>query len=90
MNTNYQKEFDAIIRKAQREILSKAIDAIVERNSRILKILNQGRPIYEQALGERFSRIYELRRMLWMKMEENDKDTALLWDMIQELHKEEG
>lgn len=84
MRRNYQSEIDAIIKQAQRDIMYKAMDAIQERNNRIMKLLDQGRPIFEQAYGERFGRLYDQRRLLWMKMEENSKAIATVWDILQE------
>lgn len=89
MKRNYQSEIAAIIKQAQREIMYKAMDAIQKRNNRILKLLEQGRPILEQTKGERFERLYELRRHLWMKMEENSKSTADIWNTIQEFCEKE-
>lgn len=85
MKKNYQNEIAAIIKQAQRDIMYKAMDAIQERNSQIMKLLDQGRPILEQAYGERFGRLYDQRRLLWMKMEENSKAIAAVWDVLQEI-----
>lgn len=84
MRKNYEKEMAAIIKQAQRDILYKAMDAIQERNNRIMKLLDHGRPIYEQAYGERFGRLYDQRRLLWMKMGENSKAIADVWNILQE------
>lgn len=84
MRRNYQSEIAAIIKQAQRDILYKTMDTIQERNNRIMKLLDQGRPILEQAYGERFGRIYDQRRLLWMKMEENSKAIAAVWDILHE------
>lgn len=81
MNNNYQKEMAAILQMAQRDIMYKAIDAVQERNNQIMKLLNNGREILEQAIGDRFVRIYEQRRKLWMKMDENSKTIGKLWDI---------
>lgn len=90
MRRNYQSEIAAIIKQAQRDIMYKAMDAIQERNSRIMKLLDQGRPIFEQASGERFGRLYDQRRLLWMKMEENSKAIAAVWDVLQEICENDG
>ena len=82
MNNNYQYEKAAILQKAQRDIIYKAIDAIAERNSQMQKLLENGRGIFEHAQGDRFSRIYEQRGKLWMKMEENSKAIGILWDTL--------
>lgn len=83
MNNNYQNEITAIIQQAQRDIIYKGMDEVQERNSQMLKLLENGRVIFEHALGDRFRRIYEQRSKLWMKMEENSKTLGILWDTLQ-------
>ncbi len=72
----------AILQKAQRDIIYKAIDAVQERNDQMWKLLNHGHGIFQQAMGDRFSKIYALRQKLWMKMEENRKTMGILWDIV--------
>lgn len=84
MKKNYQNEIAAIIKQAQRDIMYKAMDAIQERNNRIMKLLHNGMPILEQAYGERWVHLYDKRRLLHMKMEENSKAIAAVWDILQE------
>ena len=83
MNNNYQNEITAIIQQAQRDIIYKAMDAIQVRNNQMMILLEGGRGIFEQATGDRFSKIYEQRRKIWMKMEENSKSINTLWDIVQ-------
>lgn len=82
MNNNYQNEMAAILQKAQRDIIYKAIDAVQERNDQMWKLLNNGSGIFQQVMGDRFSKIYDLRQKLWMKMEENRKTMGKLWDIV--------
>lgn len=72
----------AILQKAQRDIMYKAMDAIQERNDQITKLLENGRVIFEQATGDRFSEIYAMRQKLWMKMDENRKSIDTLWNIV--------
>lgn len=81
MNNNYQNEITAIIQQAQREIIYKAMDAIQERNSQMQKLLDNGRGIYEHAIGKSFGKLYAQREKLWLKMEENSKSINTLWDI---------
>lgn len=81
MNNNYQNEFTAIIQQAQRDIIYKAMDAIQVRNNQMMILLEGGRGIFEQATGDRFSKIYEQRRKIWMKMDENRKTIDTLWNI---------
>ena len=82
MNNNYQNEMAAILQKAQRDIMYKAMDAIQERNDQIMKLLENGRVIFEQAMGARVSEIYAMRQKLWMKMDENRKSIDTLWNIV--------
>lgn len=72
----------AILQKAQRDIMYKAMDAIQERNDQIMKLLENGRVIFEQAMGARVSEIYAMRQKLWMKMDENRKSIDTLWNIV--------
>lgn len=81
MNNNYQNEITAIIQQAQRDIIYKAMDAIQVRNNQMMILLEGGRGIFEQTMGDRFSKIYAQRQKLWMKMEENSKSINTLWEI---------
>ena len=81
MNNNYQNEITAIIQQAQRDIIYKAMDAIQVRNNQMMILLEGGCGIFEQATGDRFSKIYAQRNKLWMKVEENTKTINTLWDI---------
>ena len=81
MNNNYQNEITAIIQQAQREIIYNAIDAIQERNDKMMKLLVNGRGIFQQTTGDRFSNMYAQRNKLWMKIKENRKSIYTLCDI---------
>lgn len=82
MNNNYQYEMAAILQKAQRDIIYKAIDAIQERNDQIAKLLENGFGFFQNAHGDRFSELNEIRQKLWIKMNENSKTIGILWDVL--------
>lgn len=79
---NYQQEMAEILQKAQRDIMYKAMDAIQERNDQMTKLLENGREIFEQAMGDHFSKIYAKRQKLWMKIYENRKSIGTLWNIL--------
>lgn len=81
MNNNYQFEINAIIQQAQRDIIYRAMDAILERNNQMMSLLEGGCGIFEQATGHRFDKIYEQRKKIWLKIEENRKTIGTLWDI---------
>lgn len=72
----------AILFKAQRDIIYKAMDAIQERNNQIEKLLENGRGIFEQATGDRFDRLSKQRDKLWLKMFENRNTISILWETL--------
>lgn len=82
MNNNYQDEMATILFKAQRDIIYKAMDAIQDRNDKLSKLLENGRGIFEQAIGDRFDRLYKQRNKLWLKMSENSKTMGILWETL--------
>lgn len=82
MNYNYQQEMAEILQKAQRDIMYKAMDAVQKRNTQILNLLENGMGILEQTSGDRFQRIIDQRRKLWIKMEENSKTIGTLWNIL--------
>lgn len=79
---NYQNEMAEILQKAQRDIMYKAMDAVQKRNTQILNLLENGRGIFNQTYGDRFQRLYEQRKKLWIKMEENSKTIGTLWNIL--------
>lgn len=81
MNNKYQFEITAIIQQAQRDIIYKAMDAVQERNDQIMRLLANGRGIFEQAKGDRFDELYAQRNKLWMKTDENRKTIDTLWNI---------
>lgn len=82
MNNNYQNEMVAILQKAQRDIIYKAMDAIQERNDQIAKLLENGFGFFQNAHGDHFTKLNELREKLWIKMTENSKSIGILWDIL--------
>lgn len=82
MNNNYQYETTEILQKAQRDIIYKAIDAIQERNDQIAKLLENGFGFFQNAQGDHFTQLNELRQKLWIKMSENSKSIGILWDTL--------
>lgn len=81
MNNKYEREITAIIQQAQRDIMYKAMDAIQVRNNQMMILLEGGRGIFEQATGHRYDKIYEQRKKLWLKIDENRKTIDTLWDI---------
>lgn len=56
-----------LIEKSRKETLDEVLEIVSQKQNQIDQILRNGRPIFEQALGDRFSKIYEQRQKLWLK-----------------------
>lgn len=67
--SNFEITATKLIEKSRNETLDEVIDIIAQKQNQIDQILRNGSPIFEQARGVRFSRIYELRQKLWAKNE---------------------
>lgn len=56
-----------LIEKSRKETLDEVIEIIAQKQNQIDKLLYNGRPIFEQALGDRFFYLYEQRQKLHAK-----------------------
>lgn len=56
-----------LIEKSRKETLDEVIGIIAQKQNQIDQLLYNGRPIFDQALGDRFLKLYELRQKLWAK-----------------------
>lgn len=68
MKNDYQKELEAIIKRAQKDVLLEVETRLQHRWEQIDRILTNGRPIWEQSRGDKFNRMYDLRSNLITKM----------------------
>lgn len=53
--------------RAKEEALDEVLDIIDAKEQAIMKLLQNGMPIYEAAWGQRFNRLYKQRQKLWHK-----------------------
>lgn len=68
MENEYLNEVDAIIKRAQRDILREVDDRLQHHWEQINRILTNGCPIFEQTYGDRYILMSDLRRTLITKM----------------------
>lgn len=52
----------------RRQVLQEVVEVMLAKNDAILKLLENGRPVLELAIGDRFERIYNQRQKLWAKI----------------------
>lgn len=56
-----------LIEKSRNETLDQVIEIIAQKQNQIDKLLYNGRPIFEQAIGDKYSILYEQRQKLHAK-----------------------
>lgn len=59
--------YNDLVKQIRRDLKDDILDDIEKRTDQMRKVLDNGRPIYENALGDRFSRIYDARQKVWTK-----------------------
>lgn len=86
MTNNYEMELMKVVNQAQRDIMYKAMDEIDAKRTQITDLLEKGREYYQQAYGDRFQRIYELRQKLWLKVEVYNKSIDCMWETLRAIN----
>lgn len=56
------------VNRTRKMVLNEVIEELEERRAKLERVLENGREIWSQAIGERFSRIHESRRKVWNKV----------------------
>lgn len=82
MKNEYLNDLDAIIKRAQKDALLEVDERLDHRWAQIARILTNGRPIWEQTYGDRFDRIYSLRRCLMAKMETISEAKDVIFEIM--------
>lgn len=65
----------------RRQVLEEVEEVMWAKYHAITKLLENGRPILEQATGERFERIYNQRMNLWTKLEHISQAVSIVNEM---------
>lgn len=74
----YQQDMNYLIHQFERAHTYALTDELDKYRSSVLKLLDNGRPIYEQATGGRMYELYVQRCKLWSKIQTIDHCIALL------------
>lgn len=76
---------------ARREVAKRLQERTYAEYEQISKLLQSdtARTIFEQAMGERFNRIYAQREKLWLKLEVYSKMLDWTWDEIDRARREQ-
>lgn len=65
----------------RRQVLEEVTEVMNAKYEAIRKLLDNGRPLLEQAYGDRFERIYNQRMKLWTKLEHISQAINIVIDM---------
>ena len=65
----------------RRQVLEEVTEVMYAKHDAITKLLENGRPLLEQATGDRFERIYNQRMKLWTKLEHINQAISIVIDM---------
>lgn len=70
-----------IVNRTRKMVLNEVIDVLVERRAKLERVLENGRDIWSQAIGERSTRILESRCKVWNKVYMYNDMIELIVDM---------
>ena len=65
----------------RRQVLEEVTEVMYAKYEAITKLLENGRPLLDQAYGDRFERIYNQRMKLWTKLEHINQAINIVIDM---------
>ena len=65
----------------RRQVLEEVVDVMSAKHESIRKLLDNGRPLLDQAFGDMFERIYNQRMKLWTKLEHINQAISIVIDM---------
>lgn len=86
MTNNYEMELMKVVNQAQRDIMYKAMDEIDAKRTQIMDLLEKGREYFQQAQGDRFNRINDVRYKLWCKVEAYNKSIHCIWETLRAIN----
>lgn len=82
MENEYLNDLNVIIKRAQKDALQEVNDKLEHRWEQIDRILTNGRPIWEQTNGDRFNRIFQLRRRLITRMQTLCEAQGVIYEIM--------
>lgn len=72
--------YNDLVKQIRRDLRDEILDDIEKRSAQLRKVLDNGLPIWREALGNRFARIHDARQNVYKKIHFLDQ----LWITIQE------
>lgn len=65
----------------RRQVLQEVTEVMLAKYDAIMKLLENGRPLLEQAFGDRFESIYNQRMKLYTKLEHISQAIEIVMEM---------
>lgn len=62
------KAYNDLVKQIRNDLKDEILNDIEKRNEQMRKVLDNGRPIFENTLGDRFSRLHDARSKVWHKI----------------------
>lgn len=81
MNKAREEAMQEAYTMIRRQVLEEVTEVMNAKREAIRKLLDNGRPLLEQAFGDRFERIYNQRMKLWTKLEHINQAISIVIDM---------
>ena len=81
MNKSREEAMQDAYTRIRRQVLEEVTEVMCAKHEAIRKLLDNGRPLLEQAFGDRFERIYNQRMKLWTKLEHINQAINIVIDM---------
>lgn len=81
MNKAREEAMQDAYTRIRRQVLEEVTEVMWSKHDAITKLLENGRPLLEQATGDRFESIYNQRMKLWTKLEHINQAINIVIDM---------
>lgn len=75
----YQQRMNEAMKKLEEAHIFALSEELYEYRDSVVTLLENGRPLLEQAYGEKFQKLFEKRRELWHKIFTIDKCINILY-----------
>lgn len=80
-NEAINEQFNELVSSIRKQAIDEILDAVTEKQNAIYTLLYNGRPIFENAYGERFDKLYAQRIKLWDKHQHYSEIIDLIWKL---------
>lgn len=82
MNKSREEAMQDAYTTIRRQVLEEVEEVMWSKHHAIAKLLENGRPLLDQATGDRFESIYNQRMKLWTKLEHISQAVSIVIEMM--------